>query len=859
MLAFLRRLRARIRYRQFDADLKEELDVHRAMTEDAWRETGRDPADARRLAARALGNTTLAREHARGVWLTPALESLWQDIVYAIRALRRSPGFTLPALAVLVVTMGMTTSLYATVRAVLFKPWPVADAARVVDVHVRRELATATGRVTLFGVSPLAYRHLRERTQSLELVALTLEYQKVGSDPRSQWVRFVSGNAFRVFHIPVAIGRGLDEADDRLGGASAVVVISDALWQEQFARSPSAVGSSLRIGGVPFTIVGVTDRRFQDVTGRQRPLAWVTVSAKSLLEPGNAQRFFTTDDGGCCLGLAGRLAPGETIDRASAELNGAAAELGRASGREAISLSVLGTALINDPDVRVRGGRLLALTGAAVGLVLLLGCANVGNLQLARGLSRRRDLTIRLALGASRRRIVRQLLTEGLVLCSAGAAASIWVAEVLPNVLMRVSDPQGVERFDVSPDASVVVFAFALTVIACLISGLAPAMKATRLHVADRAAGPSRTRLRAVLLTVQIAISTTLLIGAGLLTRGLYQRAVTQLGFNPYGVAAVSLGAPDASASQRQAALERVLTRARERGLEPIGATVFVPFGTYNASYEIRLPRNGDRKYRAVTQHVSTGYFDVLGVSIVAGRVFSPGASDEVVVNESLARLLWPGAPVVGRTFVDGTSEKRVVGLVADARTEQYDRAQPAYYDAAPAASAVLIRETPASVQRLRQIIADVDASASPTITSLDVPLRKQLTPAFTGVGMAFAIGAIALALATVGTFGVFAFMVAERTREIGVRVALGARARHVVASVAARLAWPLSIGLVVGLAAAQSLGTILRNQLSGVSARDPIVYVSVLVVLGAAGCLAMFAPARRALRVDPAVTLRHE
>jgi predicted permease len=849
MVAFLRRLRARIRHRRFAADLKEELDVHRAMAEDGWRESGRDSADARRLAARDLGNTTLAREHARGVWLAPALESVWQDVVYAVRALRRSPGFALPVLAVLVITMGMTTSLYATVRAVLFRPWPVDDAAHVVDVRTRREVTTPTGQVRLFGVPPLEYRYLRDHTRSLDLVALSLEYQTIGTDPHSRWVRFVSGNAFRVFRIPIALGRGLDDADD--AAASAVVVISDALWQDQFARSPAAVGSSLRIGGVPFTIVGVTDRDFRDVTGRQQPLVWMTVSAGDGLLATNAAR--------CCLDLAGRLTPGASVERANAELSSAAAAFARANGREATALSAAGTALINDPDVRTRAGQLFALIGMAVGLMLLLGCANVGNLQLARGLSRQRDLTIRLALGASRRRIVRQLLTEGLLLCAAASAVAVWIARVLPNVVMRLGASRDAGRFDLSLDTSIVAFACALTAIACLVSGLAPAMKATRLHVADRAAGPSRTRLRAVLLTVQVAISATLLIGAGLLTRGLYEAAVTRLGFGPYGVAAVSIGSTPATAPQRQAAITRMLARARALGVEPSGATAFVPFGAYDASYEVRVPNGGDRKYRAVTHHVSAGYFDVLGMSIVAGRVFSPGAADEVVVNESLARLLWPGAPAVGRAFLDGAGDKRVVGLVADARTEQYDRAQPAYYDAVGATNALLIRETPASVQRLREIVADIDPNASPTIVSLDEPLRAQLMPALTGVGMAFAIGAIALALATVGTFGVFAFMVAERTREIGVRVALGARAGHVVSSVAARLAWPLSLGLVIGLAAAQSLGRILRGQLSGVSARDPIVYVAVLVVLAAAGGLAMLGPARRALRVNPAATLRHE
>jgi ABC-type antimicrobial peptide transport system permease subunit len=196
----------------------------------------------------------------------------------------------------------------------------------------------------------------------------------------------------------MALGRGLDDADDRPGDASAVVVISDTLWRDRFARSPTAIGSPLRIGGLPFTIVGVTDRGFQDVTGHQQPLAWITVSAGERL---------ATDAAQCCLELAGRLAPDATVNRANAELGAAAVEFARANGTETTTMSATGTALINDPNVRARAGRLFTLIGAAVGLVLLLGCANVGNLQLARGLSRRRDLTIRLALGASRRRIVR--------------------------------------------------------------------------------------------------------------------------------------------------------------------------------------------------------------------------------------------------------------------------------------------------------------------------------------------------------------------------------------------------------------------------------------------------------------------
>jgi hypothetical protein len=355
-----------------------------------------------------------------------------------------------------------------------------------------------------------------------------------------------------------------------------------------------------------------------------------------------------------------------------------------------------------------------------------------------------------------------------------------------------------------------------------------------------------------------VAASTVLLIGAGLLTHGIYRAAVTQLGFTPYDVAVVSLGVSSNDAPARDAASARILELAETASLGPIGATTAVPLAGFDASYEVRLPDDASRPHRAVTHHVTAGYFDVLGMALVAGRLFSAAAPGEVVINQSLARVLWPDRLALGRTFLDG-GEKRVVGVVADAHTEQYEQAQPAYYDAAHGASTLLVRTTPAGIRRLREIITSVDASATPTIVPLTASLRQQLAPSLTGLAMAFALGGIALLLATVGTFGVFAFMVTERTREIGVRVALGARARHVVIAMAMRLARPLLLGLLLGLAAAQPLGGILRNQLRGLSAHDPIVYLSVLAVLALTGCLAMLVPARRALRVDPAVTLRHE
>lgn len=870
MTSFFRRLRARLRYRRFNAELMEELDVHRAMAEDELRASGEAPEDATRQAARQLGNVTLARESARGVWLAPWLESLWQDVRYALRGLRASPSFTLPVLGVLVITMGLTTSLFVAAESLLFRPWPVADAHRVVKVATTQRVQNAV----LSSIGAVEYRYLRDHARSVDLVAMGSMPVRLGtsSDAPMSSLRLVSGNYFSVLGIPLVTGRGLVQEDDDAGSA-AVAVISQGLWQRLFSGAAGVVGSTLHVDGVPFAIVGIARAgATDDDLHAAPPDAWIPLQARAALSsprsyPEPHPQALLQAPRGHGVQLAGRLADDANMRSAAAELQGLAAQYADAYDVSPLDISVTSTALADQASAE-QALRLLSLLALAVFLMLLLGCANVGNLQLARGLSRRSDMSVRLALGASRGRLIRQLLVEGLVLSVVAACLAMFVAQYLPRWVFVTlpGNPATASRLAdrVTLDTSSFFFTLALAVGVCLVAGLLPALKTTRITVRTRSAGIDRTRLRSALLGLQVAISAILLIGTGLLVRSINHTASAGLGFDPYSVAAVSFGLPQEGydAAAREQFSRRVVEAVAQSGVGPFAGTAFVPFVTHRTSLAVRLPGGADdeRGYRAVTHHVTSSYFDLLNIPVVAGRVFDAGSSaEDVVINQALAQLLWPDAPAIGRVFLDGDLYRRVAAVVGDAQTENVHQVSPTYYQGDGAFSALLVRNDPIAIAHAQDVIRSLEPSASPLHQDFLPRLRNQLAPSVAGATIAAALGALALLLAGIGTLGVFSYLVNERTREIGVRMALGARALDIVRLLARRMSWPLFGGLAVGVVAALALGRFIARSLYGISPYDPIAYAAVLIVLVLAAVVAAFIPARRAVRVDPAVTLRHE
>jgi predicted permease len=870
VLRLFRRLRARLRYLLHpDNDLAREIESHRAMAQAALESAGLSPAEAKRRSMKQMGNVTLARERARAVWLAPRLESVWQDIRYAGRTLRRSPGFTAMAAAALVVAIGLNTSLFSVFNAVALKPWPIPQPDRAIVVFAESAGGGATG------VSPVEYRLLRDQARTVRLVAILpmrVQFDRDSEDANSP-ARLVSANYFDVLGIGLKLGRGFLPDEDQPGDPRPVVVLGDAAWRQRFGADSGIIGRPVTLNGVRFTVIGVgapdaTDSPLES----RRPLAWMPLAVSPLLNPNQPfARDLLTSPGHCCVQVAGRLVVGASRTTAAAELTTLDHQF-RVGQRQTDPSRVLvtDTTLATQPAA-ARVAPIFALLFGGVLLLLFLACANVGNLQLARAMSRRREISIRVSLGASRLRVVRQLLTEGLVLAVGAGGLSIYVAYVLPPFLLaQLPGGEDAVSLRLGPDLRVLLFTATISLLACGLFSLAPALRGTRVTAeAVRGGRPEATtapvRLRTALLAIQVAISTVLLVAAGLLVRGVLHAATFDVGFRTNDVVAASLQLPrGAYTPQAMHALLLNLQQAlAAAGAGPVGTTTIVPLAHVTSSEGgIRLASEPVSAGRTVDlQTVSPAYFDVLQLPVVAGRAFTAAdGGDALVVNETLARTLWPGGVAVGRTFVAGDNTGQVLGVVKDAYLTSLDRVPPTIFQQDRAETPQLVlRDTPGARERVRAIMANLDNRAIVTFRLLSDNLREYLRASIVGAAMAASLGLAGLGLAAIGVFGVFSYIVSERSREIGIRLAIGARACDVVRLVLGRTAGALGAGLAVGVGLSLVASPVLRSVIYGVSPRDPLAMLAAAATLGVAALVASAVPIRRALRVDPAVTLRQD
>lgn len=873
MPGWFRRLRARIRYRHFEHDLVEELALHRAMKEDALRSEGVGGEEARWRATRELGNVTMMRENARAVWIAPWLESVWQDVRYAVRNLRKHPGFTLAATATLVLGIGLNASLFTVFNALTLRPWPVADAGSV--VRVLAQSRATQGRSD--GISIAEYRFLQQHAVSFAgLVAIERAGAPVGEAGSTQvdylQTCFVTANFFDVLGVAMEAGRGFAPDEGVFGAPRWVVVISDRLWRGRFAAAPDVIGRRVIINQQPFTIVGVASRRFTGPDPVRRYDLLVPLPALPLVRPNAiaADGFDNPEE--CCAEVVGRLAPDISREKARAEVEALSRRFRGAWKLRAIGVLLTGTAMLGQPAT-VERMPVFVLMFAAVFLVLLLACANVGNLQLARAAGRHREIAIRLAIGAGRWRLVRQLLTESLLLCTLAGAAAVGVAYVLPGILIRWSEPAGAPREwseGITPDLTVLAFTLALSALAAVLSGLAPALRATRAGARVGAAewrhiGPGRVRLRSILLATQIAASTVLLVSAGLLTRGVVNAMSSDLGFALNDVLVVQVtpvpGSGDASTTSGW--FPPVIAALNGAGLGPAAVVDIEPLRDMRLSTDVRLPGERASDARSVRMVPATpDYFAVLRIPLVAGRSFDPRFSArEVVVNQTLARLLWPGQQAVGKTLIAG-GKVTVVGVARDAHVTGFEAIPPILHRPPAVASVplILVRHTGTNTEaRVRAVLSVIDSRIGVAVKPLSNNLSVSLRNSISGATIAWAIGLLGLALAIVGVFGVFAYVVEERKREIGIRIALGARGAQVVRLILAQTRVATLGGLTVGFVLSLGAGQLLRAHLFGASPLDPLAYGGILAVLLVAAIVATYIPARRASRVDPALTLRCE
>ena len=813
------------------------------------------------------------------------LNSLRQDVVLALRQLRVRPWFALLIVATLGSAIGVNASVFTVFNWIVYQPWPVRDPARV-----RHVMATATGNPfrppgddDAQGVSLAEWRQVAARTKALSgLAAMDLARERVDVDDGHAYAYFVSANFFDVMGVPMEHGRSFLPHEDGTDEPGTNALLAYRAWRRLFGADPSIVGRTVKLDGMPFTVIGVVSRGFTTSAIQRREAdVWLPLPARALwnLNSREAPRDFLTNPRRCCAWVTGRLAPGVTTEAATAEIQTLSRDFRAAAGLEPLRLDLRGTSnaeLGKGQGWRGRGvlgfAARFALFFVAVLLVLLLACANAGNLLLARGYARRQEIAVRLSLGAGRARIVRQLLTEALVLALVAGVVGLVIASVLPEAFVStVSEGAGM-TFRI--DRRVYLYAFALVVLSCVACALAPALHVTRVSISGtlkdaHAGGPGRFSLRGLLLGAQVAICVVLLVGAGLMTRSVWHALAKDLGFESEGVRVVSFDPPFRKYDPKRVAAFVAQFRAEAEGLADgrrLAVTASVPLE--KAMARMAVTRKGPaREYDVGLIATTPRYFEVLQLPLSTGRTFA--AADPplgvVIVNEELARRHWPGENVLGKTIMLKSpipGPREVIGVAKDAyMTTASDMVPTVYIPMVPAGyPRVLVREEGnALVTAVGAIGRRLDPEMRVQVRSVRDPLQRQLELTRLAATIAACVGLLALALATFGLFGVFAYSVQQRTRELGIRIALGAEAMHVVRFVLGTATRALVGGLVTGLAVALAASRVLDSVLYGLSPLDPLTYVGVVAVLLLAGLTATYLPARRALRVDPTVALRYE
>ena len=858
MGTLFRRLQFLLRYRRHQADLEEEMAFHRE-----------------KAGAKAFGNATLAREDARGVWIAPWLESIWQDLAYALRALVRQPAFAILAIGALTAGIGLNVSLFTVYSGLALKPWAVRDPDSVVRVisnsayDLRRRAGGAPG-----GFSRAEAEHLAATARSITGTTLLGRTLPVMADASEAIAMPVGGNYFSLLGVEMTAGRGFGADEDRLGAPAAVAVISHGLWQRQFGGEPSVVGRPLRLDGVPFVVIGITSPQFLG-TQPERVDVWLPLASASLLRPQDRWvRSVAMQAANCCIPMAARLAPGVTREQARAELETLSLQFRGPRPGDERGLRLTGTQVFEESKGDGSGTFVPLVAGLI--LVLLLACANVGNLQLARAAARRREIAVRLSLGASRARLIRQLLTESLVLAGIAAGLGVLLAGWLSGRIVAFVAGTPV-ALQLQPDATALGFAVGIALVASVLSGLAPAFQATKRDaiagLKEGSALPgTRFTLRTLLLSLQVATVVTLLVAAGLMIRSAEHATRRAFTGATRGLSAITIQPPvrgyDAVRT-RALSLQIVEELGRAAAPNTLAFTSTPPLGSGNIKGAFRLPGRDEDENNTVFE-VTPSYFALMTLAIRDGRGFQPEDAGRavIVVNEAMAKRYWPGARAVGQRIVSTPpdngwnmpGELEIIGVVQDALMTSLETAEPAIFQ--PPTHRALphaIVDGRAAVDSAVAALARIDPNLRVRVQSLEAALAPRLRRARVGAMIAGALGTLALAFACVGMFGVFAFWVRQRTSEIGIRMALGARSMDVIRLVLGTTAWALGIGLAIGLAASIAGVRLLRSFLFGLSGIDPVTYAAVAAILVVASLAAAFLPARRATRIDPLAALRYE
>jgi len=908
------RLRSLFRWAQADQELDDELRDHVERKTEEYVARGMTQEEAHRRARLELGGIEQTKEKCRDTRRVNWIQDLAQDLRYGVRMLRKSPGFTTVAVVTLALGIGANTSIFSLLNAVMLKSIPVSHPEQLVilrwSAHSRPEnLGTSSygdclwvpGAIQSCSFSFPMYKALVARTDAFSsalAMAGTDQLDLSGNGPASIiGGELVSGNYFETLGISSALGRTIQPSDDR-PGAPPVIVLSYGYWQRAFGGEIDAIGRTVRLNGAPFTIVGVIDPRFARLTPGKSHDLWIPLSQAGSLRPSwNDQRRQMDDATNWWLAIIGRLKPEISLAQAQAatnlvfrnELLHGANPLFKEANDPQMALLPAQKGLVG---IRQYYDQPIYILSAAVGIVLVIVCANLAALLLARATAREKEMAVRLALGASKGRIIQQLLTESLLLSFAGAALGVlfadWSAQALAAFISR--NAYSTLFIDTRPDARVLGFAVVITLLTGILFGLAPAFRGSRINVGpalkDSSGGSAgaakatgrRIGLGSCLVVAQVALSVVVLVGAGLLVRTLTNLRKVNPGFDTHNLLLFGI---NPTLAGYKVEISQTLYRELQARLTSVPGVISASYSSdtllSNGLWTSGVHIEGQPKDSTVeTDMLAVGaeFFETMRLPLVSGRTFAAGdlqsPRDVAIVNQTFAKRFLEGKNPLG-IHLGGTNpsgnkvEREIVGVVADAKYDDLRKSvEPtAYVPLQGGAAYFAIRasiQAEALIPTVRQVVASFDDNLplfdvrTQTETIDRALFNERLVARLSSL-----FGLLALILACVGLYGLLSYEVAHRTREIGIRTALGAQRREIFRLVLMQGLTLTIVGSIVGITAAIGVTRYLGSLLYGVAATDPVTFVTIVSTLVAVALLASYIPSRRATRVDPMVALRYE
>jgi macrolide transport system ATP-binding/permease protein len=880
-------LRTTLNRSRMESEMDAELRFHiETFTDDLVR-SGVPRQQALRQARIEFGAIERVKEEAREARGMRLIDTAIQDLRYGLRMLRQDPGFTVAAVLAIALGVGINVGIFSVLNGAALRLLPIPRAEQM--LRVSQIFHGRTTRNTHDETSMFSFREYLDYRDHSHVFSGLLAYEPfveatfVAGNMHQALGAATSCNYFDVLNEHPAQGRGFVDSDCAVPGGNAVVVVSDDLWRGTFRGDPSLVGKKIILNRTAYTVIGITRSGF---TGTE-PIAsafWAPIAMQKALEPGIDR---LADDNMSWLALLGRVEPGVSLEQVRADLDVIAARIDQLHPGRTTSLAIRTATFFGSPEEREFLLPVASVILVAFGLVLLIACANVANLLLARASVRHKEIALRLSIGASRWRLVRQLLTESLLLSlfggTLGSLLAFWSFRSITHfVTSQLPHDFSALAVNVAPDFRVLAYALALTVFTGILFGLIPALQSSRLDLNTALkgdgihSGPGKTSrrfLRNALVSAQIAVCMILLLAAGLLLRGLYYAQTVNPGFEMNNVAGAFLNLRAQAYDQSRAA--SFMRSLRERiaglpGVTEVAQAECAPLSRdFSADY-FSVPGRAD-KVSIEYNHVTPEYFSVVGIPIIRGRGFTTGEGPDapgVIVTESTARRLWPAEDPLAKTLREETGrEYSVIGVAKDAQVSHLGELNTAYlyFPSGPPDNLrtyVLVRFAggfTATAKDIRDAVQSLDANMPVNVTKLEDYLEIWRTPSRIAATLSGALGALALLLASIGVYGMVSYNVNRSVREIGIRMALGADGAEVMSLVLWQSMRPALIGGLVGMVGCAAVSWVFSSMLFGLSAHDPIAFTSVPLFLLVVALIASYIPARRAMRVDPMVALRYE